>query len=263
MGIKDMDVLKASIKIVEWLQNKTRESSTEGYVVGVSGGIDSALTSTLCALTGYKVIVVGLPIHQPATHIHRSETHMEWLENNFSNVKQKTLDLTYLYEAFRDLDMDTSDLALVNTRSRLRMAALYSIANTHNLLVAGTGNKVEDYGIGFFTKYGDGGVDVSPIADLLKSEVRELAQHLGVIDEIITATPTDGLWEDDRSDEDQIGASYEELEWALNYYDTQGPYFEALTGRQCEVLKIYIERHLASRHKLEAVPVCYIGDIDD
>jgi NAD+ synthase len=258
MGIKDMDVLKTSIKIVEWLQDKVHESGTEGYVVGVSGGIDSALTSTLCALTGHKVIVVGLPIHQPATHIHRSEAHMEWLENNFSNVSQKTVDLTYLYEAFRDLDMDTSDLALVNTRSRLRMVALYSLANTHNLLVGGTGNKVEDYGIGFFTKYGDGGVDVSPIADLLKSEVRELAQHLGVIDEIITATPTDGLWEDDRSDEDQIGASYEELEWALDYYDNNGPHFEPLDQRQCEVLEIYIGRHLSSRHKLEAPPVCLL-----
>jgi NAD+ synthase len=258
VGIKEMDVVKTSIKIVEWLQEKVQESGTDGYVIGVSGGIDSALTSTLCALTGHPVIVVGLPIHQPQTHIHRSEAHMTWLENNFSNVSQKTVDLTYLYETFRDLDMESSDLALVNSRSRLRMLALYNIANTHNLLVGGTGNKVEDYGIGFFTKYGDGGVDVSPIADLLKSEVRELSEHLGIIDEIITAIPTDGLWEDDRSDEDQIGASYEELEWALQYYDLNGPHFEPLETRQCEVLEIYIGRHLGSRHKLKAPPVCLL-----
>ncbi len=134
---------------------------------------------------------------------------------------------------------------------------LYSIANTHNLLVAGTGNKVEDYGIGFFTKYGDGGVDISPIADLLKSEVREMAAHLGVIEDILNATPTDGLWEDDRSDEDQIGASYEELEWALAYYDDHGNIRDGLTSRQNEVLDIYIKRHTTSRHKLAAPPVCY------
>ena len=258
MGVKEVDVLKSSITIVQWLKDKVRESGTDGYVIGVSGGIDSALTSTLCALTGHNTIVVGLPIHQPVTHIQRSDAHMEWLENNFSNVTKKTLDLTYLYESFRDLDLAPSDLALVNARSRLRMVTLYALANTHNLLVGGTGNKVEDYGIGFFTKYGDGGVDVSPIADLLKSEVRELAQHLGIVDEIITATPTDGLWEDDRSDEDQIGASYEELEWALAYYDANGPHFEPLDIRQSEVLEIYIGRHLSSRHKLEAPPVCIL-----
>ena len=260
MGIGSVDRIKTSVKIVEWLQDKVLESSTRGYVVGVSGGIDSALTSTLCALTGRAIIVVGLPIHQPASHVHRSETHMSWLENSFPNVSQQTVDLTYLYEAFRDLDMDKSDLALVNARSRLRMVALYNIANTHNLLVAGTGNKVEDYGIGFFTKYGDGGVDVSPIADLLKSEVRDLAHHLGIDESIINAVPTDGLWEDDRSDEDQIGASYEELEWALKYYDNNGPHFESLDQRQSEVLEIYIGRHLSSRHKLEAPPVCLVKE---
>tara|TARA_Y100000310_G_scaffold230794_1_gene233306 strand:+ start:13363 stop:14133 length:771 start_codon:yes stop_codon:yes gene_type:complete len=244
--------------IVDWLQNRSREAGTDGYVVGVSGGIDSALTSTLCALTGLKVIVVGLPIHQPASHVDRSERHMEWLETQFFNVTRLTVDLTYLYEAFRDLDINTSDLALVNARSRLRMLALYALANTENLLVGGTGNKVEDYGIGFFTKYGDGGVDVSPIADLLKSEVRDIAAHVGVGEDILTATPTDGLWEDDRSDEDQIGASYEELEWALNYYDKQGPHFASLTPRECEVLEIYISRHLGSRHKLEPPPVCIL-----
>lgn len=250
-------------RIVRWLEEKVQESGTAGFVIGVSGGIDSALTSTLCALSGFKVIVVGLPIHQPPTHVDRSEKHMAWLEKNFSNVTKMTLDLTPVYEAFRAVDVEKSDLALVNARSRLRMVMLYSLANTHNLLVAGTGNKVEDYGIGFFTKYGDGGVDVSPIADLLKSDVRDMATNMGIINEIITATPTDGLWEDDRSDEDQIGASYKELERALAYYDEYGPHFESLSIREAQVLEIYIERHLSSRHKLEAPPVCYLGTNDD
>ena len=208
--------------IVSWLQIRAEESGCRGFVVGVSGGIDSALTSTLCALTGLPTYVVGLPIHQPDTHVHRSERHMQWLQDQNANVRKQTIDLTTVYEVFRGLPTEQSALALVNSRSRLRMTMLYSIANTHNLLVGGTGNKVEDYGIGFFTKYGDGGVDLSPIADLLKSEVREMAAYLGVSEEILTATPTDGLWEDDRSDEEQIGASYEELEWALEYYDDYG-----------------------------------------
>tara|TARA_R100000808_G_C2155443_1_gene167936 strand:+ start:1621 stop:2394 length:774 start_codon:yes stop_codon:yes gene_type:complete len=255
-----MDTQEIKKTIVSWLAKKARSAGVDGYVVGVSGGIDSALTSTLCALTGLKVVVVGLPIHQPVSHVHRSDNHMQWLTNTYSNVYQQTNDLTYVYEAFRDVGDDYSPLALVNLRSRLRMAALYAIANTHNLMVAGTGNKVEDYGIGFFTKYGDGGVDVSPIADLLKSEVRSLAAALGVSEEILGATPTDGLWEDDRSDEDQIGASYEELEWALKYYDEKGSDFTGLTDRENQVLKIYIGRHLQSRHKLEMPPVCLLGD---
>jgi NAD+ synthase len=253
-----MDYIRGSITIIAWLRNRALAASAEGYVVGVSGGIDSAVTSTLCALTGLKLVVVALPIHQPPSHVSRAEKHIQWLKNNFENVTSMTIDLSQLYETFQSLDVEFSDLALVNTRSRLRMTLLYSIANTHNLLVGGTGNKIEDYGIGFFTKYGDGGVDVSPIADLLKSEVRQLANHLGISGEIISATPTDGLWEDDRSDEEQIGATYEELEWALDYYDQNGPDFEMLSERQQEVLQIYVSRHLASRHKLEVPPVCYL-----
>ena len=255
----EMEIEINKERIVRWLETKAAESGTAGFVIGVSGGIDSALTSTLCARSGLKVVVVGLPIHQPPTHVERSEKHMEWLEKKFSNVTKMTLDLTPVYESFRAVEVEKSDLALVNARSRLRMVMLYSLANTHNLLVAGTGNKVEDYGIGFFTKYGDGGVDVSPIADLLKSDVRAMAQNMGIINEIITATPTDGLWEDDRSDEDQIGASYEELEWALDYYDKYGPRFKPLSTREAQVLEIYIGRHLTSRHKLEAPPVCELG----
>ena len=255
-----MDVLKTEKRIVEWLQQKAADAGCEGYVIGVSGGIDSALTSTLCALTSLKVYAVTLPIHQPESHVSRANNHIEWLQEWHPDVQKLTVDLTGVYECYKNLDVEQSDLALVNSRSRLRMAMLYSIANTHNLLVAGTGNKVEDYGIGFFTKYGDGGVDVSPIADLLKSEVRTLSLRVGISSEIIEATPTDGLWEDDRSDEDQIGASYEELEWALSHYDENGNSEENLDDRQIEVLKIYAQRHIMSRHKLEAPPVCLLGE---
>jgi NAD+ synthase len=250
-------------KIVNWLIKRADLASVDGFVIGVSGGVDSALTSTLCALTGKKVVVAGLHIHQPVEHISRSEKHMQWLEDNFSNVKKMTIDITKLYESFVDIGLEQTELALANARSRLRMTVLYSIANTNNLLVAGTGNKIEDYGIGFFTKYGDGGVDISPIADLLKSEVRKLSKDLGVSDEIVNAIPTDGLWADDRSDEQQIGASYEELEWALKYYDENSNFFDSeqnnLSLRQKEVLDIYTVRHLKNKHKMELPAICMVS----
>ena len=245
-------------KIVSWLQENLTDSSCEGFVVGVSGGVDSALTSTLCALTGKPVIVVSMPIHQQQTQLDRSQNHMQWLCDNYRNVKKLTKDLTSVYDCFNNSSPETSELALANTASRLRMVQLYSIANSQNLLVAGTGNKVEDYGIGFFTKYGDGGVDISPIADLLKSEVKSLASELKISNTIISATPTDGLWADNRSDEDQIGASYDELEWALQHYDNFGDSSHGLSRREEQVLSIYIERHLKNKHKLETVPVCIL-----
>ena len=244
-------------KIINWLLTYSNNSNTNGFVVGVSGGIDSALTSTLCAMTGKRTIVVSMPIHQEQTQHSRSIKHINWLCSKFSNVEQITLDLSNAYDIFFNLT-NSSDLALANTRSRLRMVSLYLIANTHNLLVAGTGNKVEDYGVGFFTKYGDGGVDISPIADLLKSEVRLMAKELGILDDLVNAIATDGLWGDNRSDEDQIGATYDELEWALNYYDKYGFNLENITERQKEVLTIYIERHISNKHKLEVPPVCYL-----
>ena len=255
--------MKPEVKetIVEWLKSYITATACHGFVVGVSGGIDSALTSTLCALTGSPVVVVGMPIDQESGQLSRSQKHMDWLCEHYPNVSQKTIDLTTVWHTLRQTLDCNSHLAQANAQSRLRMTALYGVANTENLLVAGTGNKVEDYGIGFFTKYGDGGVDLSPIADLLKSEVRELAADLGVLHEIVVAIPTDGLWDDNRSDEDQIGATYDELEWALAYYDQNGNLTRGLNTRQKEVLEIYIQRHMGSRHKLELPPVCELGHL--
>jgi NAD+ synthase len=248
--------------IVCWLDDRIVDSGTDGYVVGVSGGIDSALTSTLAALTGRKVILLNMPINQALDQYDRSNEHSRWLVEQYDNVESYIIDLSESFNITTRIlnSYDVTDLALINTASRLRMTTLYAIANTHNLLVCGTGNKIEDYGIGFFTKYGDGGVDVSPIADLMKSEVYELCEFLGVPQSIQEAIPTDGLWKDNRSDEEQIGASYDELEWALNYYDE----FESscgcddLTERQNEVLGIYEKRHISTKHKMMLPPVCLI-----
>jgi NAD+ synthase len=245
-------------KIVKWLNKYVHDNKSDGFIIGVSGGVDSALTSTLCCLTGKKVFVLNMPIYQEKNQLSRAKKHMDWLCNKFSNVCQDTVDLTETFDKFSSLCSDFSELSLANTRSRLRMSTLYAFANTKNLLVAGTGNKIEDYGIGFFTKYGDGGVDLSPIADLMKSEVREMSKHLGILEEIVNAIPTDGLWKDGRSDEEQIGASYEELEWALKYYDKNGDYFNDLQERQIEILKIYIKRHNNNKHKLKMPPICYL-----
>ena len=246
-------------QICEWLVEKLTESGCSGFVVGVSGGIDSAVTSTLCAKTGYPVFVVSMSIDSDLDQTHRALEHIEWLLEDYPNVGPLAYELGDVHEAFEEvfLDGQLTQLADANLQSRLRMCCLYTIANSYNCLVAGTGNKVEDYGIGFFTKYGDGGVDLSPIADLLKSEVRGLAKTLGVSEKIIEAPPTDGLWSDNRTDEEQIGATYEELEWALQHHDS-GLSNNNLTKRQKEVLKIYLDRHLSTKHKLEAPPVCYI-----
>ena len=206
--------------IINWLNDYAEESKLGGFVVGVSGGVDSALTSTLCANTGKPTLCLEMPIHQESDQISRANSHTNWLAKNFSNVRVKVVPLNTLYDSFCQLDAERNDntntpLSLANTRSRLRMATLYYFASQKRFLVAGTGNKVEDFGVGFYTKYGDGGVDVSPIADLMKSQVRELAAHLGVHGSIVHAAPTDGLWDDNRTDEDQLGATYDELEWAM------------------------------------------------
>jgi len=247
-------------EICSWIKLKLQEASCAGLVIGVSGGIDSAVTSTLCALTGAPIIVVSMPINQERGQLDRSAAHMKWLCDKFSNVKNVTIELSETHSSFTKMltEIELSELTDANLQSRIRMCCLYAIANSNNCIVVGTGNKVEDYGIGFFTKYGDGGVDISPIADLLKSEVRELGRHLGVLQEIIDARPTDGLWGDNRSDEDQIGASYEELEWALEYYDL-GHSGKGLSLRQKEVLEIYKSRHLTTKHKLEVPPTCHLN----
>jgi len=236
-------------EISNWIKNYANEYNIKSLIVGVSGGIDSAVTSTLSAMTGKKTIVVSMPINQKENELNRAHNHMKWLSENFDNVEVLEFDLTQLYETFRLMWIDeVNNLALANSRSRLRMTTLYQIATINKGLVVGTGNKVEDFGVGFYTKYGDGGVDISPIADLTKTQVRELAKELGVNQEIIDAPPTDGLWEDGRSDEDQIGATYEELEWAMEYDGGD------ITERQKEVLEIYKRFHTQNKHKMLPIP---------
>ena len=243
--------------IVNWLSEYAAKAKMEGFIVGVSGGVDSALTATLCSLTGKKVLLLNMPIRQRKEEFNRSKLQIAALENRFQNVKGIEVDLGAAFKQLEnDLPQDTvsNGLAMANTRSRLRMLTLYAVGQANNLLVAGTGNKVEDFGVGFYTKYGDGGVDLSPIADLMKSEVFQLATHLGVIQEILKAKPTDGLWDDARNDEDQIGASYDELEWAMLFDGDQ----TMLNKRQQEVLDIYNKFHQANKHKMLPIPVCEI-----
>lgn len=243
--------------IVEWLRSYAQNSDKTGFVVGISGGIDSALTSSLCALTGLDVLCLNMPIHQRKQEFELAQAHIASLKSRFNNVKSLEIDLTSTFETLRLVlpnDAANHALSMANTRSRLRMLTLYAIGQANNMLVTGTGNKVEDFGIGFFTKYGDGGVDLSPIADLNKTEVTALGAFLGVIQEIIDAAPTDGLWSDSRTDEQQIGASYPELEWAMEFFGDES----TLTERQAEVLRIYRRYHNANKHKMEPIPVCLI-----
>jgi NAD+ synthase len=244
--------------IVNWLKDYSVASKTDGFVIGISGGIDSAVTSTLCALTGKKVIALNLPIRQFKKEFDLSSEHIKWLTANFKNVESATVDLSASLESFeKAFPVDIQDfLTMANTRARLRMTTLYAFAGHHKLLVAGTGNKVEDFGIGFFTKYGDGGVDVSPIADLYKTQVYELAKELGVVSGIQQAKPTDGLFADGRTDEDQIGATYPELEWAMEYLENKET--RELTFREQEVMSIYKKRNAANKHKVDPIPVCEI-----
>ena len=238
-------------KISDWLKTYIIENNLKCFVIGISGGIDSALTSTLCAMTGIKTIVISLPIHQNETQLKRANNHIKWLEKNFNNVKSYSYDLTETFKYFEKLFHVKNDLALANSRSRLRMTALYQVAGINNGLVVGTGNKIEDFGIGFFTKYGDGGVDISPIADLMKSEVFAIAKEIGVIEEILIAKPTDGLWDDDRNDEDQIGATYDELEKIMNYNGSM----DELTNREIEVYNIYHRLNKQNKHKITQIPI--------
>ncbi|MBF13859.1 MAG: NAD(+) synthase [Legionellales bacterium] len=248
--------------IIHWLNAYIEESKLDGFVVGVSGGVDSALTSTLCANTGKPTLCLEMPIRQDINQVSRAKSHTEWLEKNFSNVRVKVVPLNALYESFCQLDPDGNDntnthLSLANTRSRLRMTTMYYFASQERFLVAGTGNKVEDFGVGFYTKYGDGGVDVSPIADLMKSQVRKLAAHLGVHDSIVHAAPTDGLWDDNRTDEDQLGATYDELEWAMTQQEN-GKDAADFKGRDKTVFATYEKHHKMNKHKMIPIPICVI-----
>jgi len=246
--------------ITHWLKSYAEKSGVNGFVVGISGGIDSAVTSTLCAATGLQTIVLTMPIRQNANEYDRGKRHMQWLSDNYPQVRVAETDLTPIFNSIEShLPSDIQDfLTMANTRSRLRMMTLYAYATHHKLLVAGTGNKVEDFGVGFYTKYGDGGVDVSPIADLYKTQVYAIGKTLGIIEEILQAPPTDGLFADGRTDEDQIGATYPELEWAMEYLRTNSS--DKLTERQATVMSIYQSRHRANQHKMNPIPVCIIPD---
>lgn len=248
--------------IVSWLKDYALNAKQKGFVIGVSGGIDSAVTSTLCAKTGLDLLCLEMPIHQAINQSDRASRHIDWLQEHFSNVKRQPVNLTPVFDSlvnsFPPVENEEKRfMSLANTRARLRMTSLYYFAALNRYLVAGTGNKVEDFGVGFYTKYGDGGVDLSPIADLLKSEVYEIAKTLGVHDEIIKAPPTDGLWGDDRTDEDQIGASYPELEWAMKMKD-EGKTVDDFSGRQKEVFSIFLRFNGINQHKMVPIPVCEI-----
>jgi NAD+ synthase len=243
--------------IIDWLSSYSDKSKSNGFVVGISGGIDSALTSILCAETGKKVILINMPIRQTEAEYGRAQMHIEDLLKRYKNVSSYEINLTDVFTSFEKLmpfNVEENMLAMANSRSRLRMTTLYAVAQAKGCLVAGTGNKVEDFGVGFFTKYGDGGVDLSPIADLYKTEVFDMARKLGVIEEILSAKPTDGLWADGRSDEDQIGASYPELEWAMDYIKSNSR--EELSERQKKVIEIYTRFNLVNQHKMTPIPVC-------
>ncbi len=249
--------------IVKWLLDYATNAKVKGFVVGISGGIDSALTSTLCAQTGLPTLCVEMPIHQAESHVNRANEHINQLKKRFSNVSNERVDLTPTFEIFKNSIPNSENeaaynLSLANTRARLRMTTLYYLAGINSLLVAGTGNKVEDFGVGFFTKYGDGGVDLSPIADLLKSEVRLLAKYVEVPESILKAKPTDGLFGDDRSDEDQLGASYDELEWAMAQIEN-GKTENDFSGRKLEIISIYKRLNFLNQHKINPIPVCKIS----
>ena len=240
--IEDYEELK--VRIVNWLKDYYWKYDIKAFVVGVSGGIDSAVVSTLCAETGLPTYVMTMPLHSKEGNTKLSDAHAKALMKKYSNVRVVNIDLSNTYESLLfDIDQDfvNNKLANANTKSRLRMVTLYQVAGSVGGIVVGTGNKVEDYGVGFYTKYGDGGVDIAPIADLYKSEVWELGEYLEVDQRIVDAKPTDGLWDDGRNDEDQIGATYVELEEAM----------ENKTGVALNILEEYNKKN---KHKMEPIP---------
>ena len=257
-----MKIKKVIDHIVQWLDDYLGKSGLAGFAIGVSGGIDSAVTSCLCARTGKTVLALNMPIYQAEDQVLRALDHIAWLKKNFDNVTGIDVELSPVFDQIKESFPDDiqDGLTMANTRSRLRMLTLYAFASSHKMLVAGTGNKVEDFGVGFYTKYGDGGVDISPIADLMKTQIYALGKELGIIEDILTAAPTDGLWEDDRTDESQIGATYSELEWAMQYLASSPK--APLNERQKKVISIYKKFHIANKHKMEPIPVCRIPEIN-
>jgi len=221
-------------------------SKAESLVIGISGGIDSSVSSTLSAMTGLRTIVLSMPIKQKSNQHDLSQKHLEWLKSNFKNVEGHTIKLDNLFDEFKSsLSNFDNEHGMANSRARLRMTTLYQVAAANNGIVVGTGNKVEDFGVGFYTKYGDGGVDISPIADCNKTEVWELGKELKILDEIIEAPPTDGLWDDGRTDEGQLGLSYRELE-------------EAMINENSTNRDKYLKIRKINLHKMEPIPVCKI-----
>jgi NAD+ synthase len=276
METKTIDYAVVSEGISGWLKGLAEKAGIKGFVIGVSGGIDSAVVSTLCARTGLPTLMLEMPIHQSQDQVTRARKHIDLITAKYKNTDSAVIDLTETFEAFKKSGVNVwgvtpeqHEFSLSNSRSRIRMTALYQFAGQLGYMVAGTGNKVEDFGIGFYTKYGDGGVDISPIGDLMKSEVYKLGRHLGVIEEILTAAPTDGLHSDGRTDEDQIGATYDELEWAMKWTEDStvieqgiGSYYDdrddaSLTQRERDVLEIYWSRHSQNLHKMIPIPVFY------
>ena len=243
-----MNSVKKIDYISDWIKDYATSLSFQpvSLVIGVSGGIDSAVTSALCAKTGFKTIAVSMPIKQNINQHDLSLKHLDWLKNNFDNVETKIIELDKVFESFENTMKDfKNSLAFANSRSRLRMVTLYQIAQANKGIVVGTGNKVEDFGVGFYTKYGDGGVDISPIADCKKTDVWNIGKSLGVIDEIIEAAPTDGLWDDSRNDESQLGLSYEEIE-------------DAMENSNSKHIKKYQQIREPNLHKMKPIPVCIL-----
>ena len=245
-----MDASKKAIFIKDWILNyvNSMPKKAESLVIGISGGIDSSVSSTLSAMTGLKTIVLSMPIKQKDTQHDLSLRHQEWLKKNFKNVQGHTLELDSLFKTFENtLGKFDSIHGMANSRARLRMTTLYQVAAANNGIVVGTGNKVEDFGVGFYTKYGDGGVDISPIADCNKTEVWELGKELKILDDIINAAPTDGLWDDGRNDVQQLGMSYEDLEKAME--NKNDPNYQK-----------YLEIREKNLHKMNPIPVCKFNE---
>ena len=243
-----MEVSKKAMFIKDWIFDyvNSMPKKAQSLVIGISGGIDSSVTSILCAMTGLKTIVVSMPIKQIASQHDLSLKHKKWLKDNFKNVESHTIELDEVFKSFQlKLSDFDSEHGLANSRARIRMTTLYQIAAANNGIVVGTGNKVEDFGVGFYTKYGDGGVDISPIADCTKTDVWDLGKELGILDEIITAQPTDGLWDDGRTDVGQLGLTYQELE-------------EAMTNLNSPNRSKYLEKRKLNLHKMGPIPVCKI-----
>ena len=241
-----MQTLKRIDYIKSWIIDycKSMPKNPDSLIVGISGGIDSSVTSAICALTGKKTIVLSMPIKQIKEQHNLSLEHKNWLKEKFKNVEDHVINLDLLFESFKNsLSNFNNDHGMANSRARLRMVTLYQVAAANNGIVVGTGNKVEDFGVGFYTKYGDGGVDISPIADCTKTQVWEMGEHLGIDKEIIKADPTDGLWDDGRPDVSQLGMSYQDLEKAM--MDSNSPNY-----------KKYLEIRNRNLHKMEPIPVC-------